>query len=350
MKKSVLILQNIIPHYRKALYNLLANDYNLTIIHSGASTVISSDKYKEIILPVRKYGPLNYQKGLLNEVYNGYDIVIAMCDLHWPLNFFGLFYRPQKNKYILWGAWLTNKYFIDTLKFFLAKRADANIFYCTRDKENFLKANVPEKKLFIANNTFDVGRRNESFLNKEKFRIVFVGTLETRKDNESLIYAFNNIKRQISSNVKLSIIGEGATKRKLETLVDDLKLSDRVIFEGKITDTNILLSYYAEAIVAVSYGQAGLSALQSLGFGVPFITKKDAISGGEITNIIDGYNGYLCDGTLSDLEKKLLELCDNIDKAREMGKNAFDYYSRYCTIENMAKGFKAAIDSEHKKT
>lgn len=345
MKKSVLILQNIIPHYRKALYNLLANDFNLTIVHSGSTTVTNSDKYKEIILIARNFGPFKYQKGLLKEIYNEYDVVIAMCDLHWPLNFIGLFKRPKKTKYIFWGSWLTDKFLQDQIKVHIAKRADANIFYCKQHKESFLKANVPEKKLFVANNTFDVGIRTKSYLYEKKSRILFVGTLDTRKENEILIHAFNNIKHKLNPNINLSIIGDGLNKENLLALVDHYKISDRVIFEGKITDPHILLSFYSESIVSVSYGQAGLSVLQSLGFGVPFITKKDAISGGEITNIIDGFNGYLCDGTLIDLEKKILYLCENLEWTREMGRNAFDYYSKNCTIENMAKGFKDAIYS-----
>ena len=33
--KKVVIIQNIIPHYRIALYNELSKYYNIIVIHSG---------------------------------------------------------------------------------------------------------------------------------------------------------------------------------------------------------------------------------------------------------------------------------------------------------------------------
>jgi glycosyltransferase involved in cell wall biosynthesis len=343
MTRKILIIQNTIPHYRKALYNLLSDYYNLTILHTGKVTVTNIDKYSEIVLPLRRVGVFNIQVGIIRELNKDYDVIIAMCDLHWPLNFYPLICRSKKKKYILWGSWLTNKKLIDSIKIFFAKKADANIFYCLKDKQSFLEANVPHKKLFVANNTFDVGTRRKSFLHENKFRILFVGTLDARKENEILIQAFNNIKSKINSTIILTIIGEGSTMRNLVNLVNHLELTDRVSFEGKIIDSQMLLTYYSESIVSVSYGQAGLSVLQSLGFGVPFITKSNAISGGEKTNIIHGYNGFFCDGSILDLEKKLLLLCNDLQNAKKMGENAFDYYSNNCTIQIMAKGFIEAI-------
>lgn len=343
MKKKVLIIQNIIPHYRKALYNLLSNEYSLTIAHSGASTVSMYDQYKEVVLQVKKIGSLNFQLGLLQEMNKEYDVIISMCDLHWPLNFYPLTRNSKKTKFILWGSWLTKKPLVDKLKIYFARKADANIFYCVKDKDSFLKANVAERKLFVANNTFDVGERSKSYLYEHKFRILFVGTLDERKENDILIKAFSNLINKLSTNINLTIIGDGRTKGDLVNLVEQFNLSERVSFEGKITDPKKLLKYYSESIVSVSYGQAGLSVLQSLGFGVPFITKINAISGGEKTNIIDGFNGFICDGSQVDLERTLLLLCNDLQRARNMGENAFVYYSNNCTIEIMANGFIEAI-------
>jgi glycosyltransferase involved in cell wall biosynthesis len=343
-RKKILIIQNIIPHYRKPLFNLLSLEYNLTIAHSGVATVSENDLYKEVIFFVKKMGFFNFQVGLLKELSKDYDVIISMCDFHWPLNFYPLIRLSKKTKFILWGSWLTNRPLIDWLKIHLARKADANIFYCLRDKGIFLKANVPEGKLFVANNTFDVGKRSKSYLHQLKFRILFVGTLDERKENDTLIQAFNNIKNKINPSINLTIIGEGKTKSDLLFLVKQLNLCNRIYFEGKITDSQRLLNFYEESIVSVSYGQAGLSVLQSLGFGVPFITKFNAISGGEKTNIIDGFNGFFCDGSQYDLENKLLLLCSDIQIARNMGKNAFDYYSNNCTIEIMANGFIEAIN------
>jgi glycosyltransferase involved in cell wall biosynthesis len=342
--KRVLIIQEFIPHYRRPLYNLLAQYYDLTILHSLDNICNEDVLYKKVFLKRIKIGPFKFQKNYFKQIFQGYDFIIVMSDFHWPLNILGVFFHPKNTKYIYWGSWFTNKYFIDKLKVFFAKRADANIFYCENDRLAFYNSKVDRKKLFLANNTVEVIPRFNSSLSFQKQRILFVGTLDKRKELDVLIKAFELIIPKIETNIMLTIIGDGDCKNNLIQLTDELKINERVEFKGQINNTDTLRLYYSGAIASVSYGQAGLSVLQSLAFGVPFITKYNSISGGEKTNIIDGYNGFLCDGTIKDLSIKLLTLCENIDIARSMGQNAFNYYSENCTIEIMAKGFRDAIN------
>ena len=77
---------------------------------------------------------------------------------------------------------------------------------------------------------------------------------------------------------------------------------------------------------------------------VPFITKNNAITGGEKINIQDGFNGYLCDDDVESLEEYIIVICNDINKARVLGKNTYYYYSKYCTDVNMVECFKYAIE------
>lgn len=158
-----------------------------------------------------------------------------------------------------------------------------------------------------------------------------------------MIEAFSNIQSKISNKIKLVIIGDGEEKEKLDRLISVHKLNNKIEMKGKITDTGTLLDYYRRAIVSVSFGQAGLSVLQSLGYGVPFITKSNAISGGEKSNIKDGLTGFLIDDDIIHLQDKLIFLINNIEESRKMGMKAYEYYSNHCTIENMVGGFNDAL-------
>ena len=344
MKKKVLIIQEHIPHYRKSLFNLLAIDYDLTIMHSSKVDFDEGCLYHKIFLEYIKIGPFKIQKQFFTHVFYGYDVIIAMSDFHWLLNILGVFFHPPKTKYIFWGFWFTDKYFIDKSKVFFANRADANIFYCEKDRQSFLIKRVDSKKLFLANNTVEVSKRINASLHFEKKRILFVGTLDKRKELNILIKAFKLIEPIIDKVIILTIIGDGICKNELMHLSQELNLTKRVEFKGQINNTDKLSLFYLDSFASVSYGQAGLSVLQSLAFGVPFITKVNAISGGEKTNIINNFNGFLCDGSVEDLSNKILALCQNVDLAKAMGRNAYNYYSENCTIENMAKGFKEAIN------
>ena len=168
-------------------------------------------------------------------------------------------------------------------------------------------------------------------------------------ENEKLIIAFSHIVNNINKDIKLVFIGNGQEKINLIELVSSLRLENRVLFKGKITDTDALKNYYKLAIASVSFGQAGLSVLQSLGYGVPFITKKNAVSGGEIFNIVDTHNGILCEDSIISLEDSLKEVCNNIEKSKLMGEKAYIYYNQYCTIQNMVQGFVNAIECKENK-
>jgi len=340
----IIIIQNKILHYRKAFYNLLSEKYDITVLHSGSPSISENDKYKEIIVSFINFKSLRFQKYVLkNTLSKEYKVIIAMADLHWINNILSLFIHHKESKFIFWGSWFTEKYLIDRIKVFLAKKADANIFYTQNAKNSFAAKGIKSQKLFTANNTFDVGDRIKSFEYPIKNKILFVGSFDKRKQIVVLIKSFKNILNSIDENINLVLIGDGDEKIEIEKLINNLNLKNRIILTGKINEPDRLREFYKEAIVSVSYGQAGLSVLQSLGFGVPFVTHADAISGGEKYNIIHNKNGFFCKSQL-ELEDYLVQLCTNIDKARSMGENAYKYYSNNCTIEIMAQGFIDAIE------
>ena len=84
--------------------------------------------------------------------------------------------------------------------------------------------------------------------------------------------------------------------------------------------------------------------LQSMAYGVPFVTKENAISGGEKHNIIDGVNGILCDDSPESLELAMLSLIQNKDYAHILGNEAYEYYHKFASIENMAENFIQAMN------
>jgi glycosyltransferase involved in cell wall biosynthesis len=68
-----------------------------------------------------------------------------------------------------------------------------------------------------------------------KHHILSVGTLKAQKDHASLIKAFATLPRSL--NAKLTILGEGALRYELETLVQQLGLQGRVSMPGFMVDT-----------------------------------------------------------------------------------------------------------------
>jgi glycosyltransferase involved in cell wall biosynthesis len=351
MKKKILIGYNYILHYRKPMFNLLSEKYDVTILHSGKSINNNTDKYKELIFPVKKHGPFYLQQGLIKEIQvNDYDYVILLFDVRWLNTIRSILKYRKKVKIILWGAWLTNSNLINKIRLYLSKKVYANVFYTHKSRLDFINLGLDETKTYVANNTFDVGERVKSFNNEVKDIILFVGSLDSRKENKVLISAFNNILDKIPESINLIFIGDGDEMINLTNQVNTFQIASRIKFVGRIEDSSELKGYYKRSIVSVSYGQSGLSVLQSLGYGVSFLTKENSISGGEKNNIKHKFNSIFCEDNITSLEYYLTELCLDIKYSRELGKNAFEYYTKYCTIENMSQGFIDSIERTSKTT
>ncbi|RZS99295.1 glycosyltransferase [Aquimarina brevivitae] len=346
MKKKILLCYNYILHYRKPLFNLLAEKYELVVLHSGNKTVEETDKYSELIFPSKEIGPFFIQKGILSEVKKqNYDYIILLFDLRWINTIISIYSHNKNAKLILWGAWLTNSKIANKARLYLSKKADANIFYTQKSRKDFVNMGLTDRKTYVANNTFDVSNTIKSFENKKKNKILFVGSLNQRKQNDILIKAFSNILSKIPDYINLIFIGDGSEKEKLKNIVVENNIEKRVFFAGRLEHVAELESFYREAIVSVSFGQSGLSVLQSLGYGVPFLTKINSISGGEKTNIKHEVNSIFCEDSIKSLEFYLIKLCTDIEYARNLGKNAFQYYSEFCTMKNMYQGFLDAIEN-----
>ena len=79
-----------------------------------------------------------------------------------------------------------------------------------------------------------------------------------------------------------------------------------------------------------------------MGYGVAFVTRKDAVTGGEITHIVNGETGVLYDKD-SDLIEMMVESINIPEKYISIGISAYDYYNANATPKHMANGVLNAI-------
>lgn len=344
--KKVLILQNKILHYRKPFYNKLAEKYDLTVLHSGEPSIESNEIYKELIVPVKTILKLKFQKGVISEVRKGnYYAVVAMMDIHWINNILASFIFPSKTKFIWWGIMISDNDFGNKVRALILKQGLPSIFYTKQGIKDMEKYGVKSDKSTFCNNTIEIENRIKSFKIKGKNSILFVGSLDQRKRLDIIISAFNIIKTKTNKEIHLDIIGSGIEEDNIKLLIKKLDLAKNVTIHGQINNTTVLGSFYENAICSVSFGQAGLAVLQSMAYGVPFVTKKGAISGGEITNISHQVNGFTCEDNVESLGEHMLLLCNNEDLSLKMGENAFKHYSNFCTFGNMTTKFSNCIES-----
>ena len=120
------------------------------------------------------------------------------------------------------------------------------------------------------------------------FALITVGRLEPEKRIEDIIAALISLKDQYPA-VGLFIVGEGRERSRLERMVRDARLTDRVIFLGARVDAPGLMASAQAYIQASAYEGYGRTLVEAALAGVPIITTDVGIVG----EVFRGYEEVL---------------------------------------------------------
>ena len=347
-KPKVLILQGVIASYRVPIFNIIAEQFDLTVAYYLKDGSKAECKFKKQNLKYNQIGPFVWIKSL-RKYCNQFDVVIFPNDLHIPC-FCLLPFGYNKYKAITWGIGLRASYtrlydttrkhtLLDKITQCIYSVSDASIFYMEKAKEFWRKTSLDLNKVFVAINTTAVIDIEQQPLLKNS--LLFVGTLYKEKGLYTLLSAYKEAAHRIQNIPVLNIVGDGDEAQELKQFVVDNKLAEKVFFHGAIFEESILSSFFQKALLCISPNQAGLSVAKSMGYGVPFVTYEKSITGGERYHISHGVNGLLYEKD-ADLVDIIVDVSTNSDKYIEMGAQAKSYYENNATPQHMAQG---AIDA-----
>ncbi len=350
--KKVLLIQNVISNYRVPVYNLIAKEFDLTVLYSSGS-VPNDATFPTVYLGTKKKGSFTLFDKSAHSLINAFDVVVFQYDpMHLSL-VFELIKSKIKNKpkFIPWGIGVPASYNVKydsptksaMLFYLLAKWADASVFYSDYPRNKYIKMGVDGNKLFVAHNTVEIYDMEDNIIKSERNNLLFVGSLYKQKGIGLLLEAYLQASNNNPNLLPLYIIGGGEEYDNISRWISDNKLNQKVHLEGAIYDEKKLASYFMSARACVSPNQAGLSVQKSMGYGVPFVTKEDAITGGEIFDVVDGDTGvlYRNDSQLVDI---ILDISNNPDKYSKMGIHGRKFYKDYRTVDLMAQGAINAIN------
>ncbi len=149
------------------------------------------------------------------------------------------------------GIWRTIFKFIYR---FMYGKQDLIVCQTERMKESLVKnlGYMPAKKIEVISNPVNIDYINYQLSNSQidkPFRTLIIGCgrLIPLKQFDFLIKAFSNLEK-IFPEVGLVIIGDGPERKNLESLVETLNLSQKVIFTGKISNP---IQWFAQADIGV---------------------------------------------------------------------------------------------------
>lgn len=348
MKPKLLILYNKLLHYRMPIFNILSQHYEVTVAYSYGCEPKCDMNFKRIKLTPYKVWKFTLHRENIFKLCNKFDVVLAYGETSY-LKYSFLALHPNRHfKLIYWNIGApasytrhygegSRLYFAYT--YFFQRRAEAHVSYAEEGRKLHIKHGFNPKMLFVANNTVEVPKIEK---NRKRNSIMFIGTLYPQKGIPILLDAYKSAYTKKHNVLPLNIVGDGIMSDEISVWIKEHHLEKKINMLGALYSAEEKATVFAQAYACISPNQAGLAVLESMGYGVPFITSKNAITGGEAFNI-DGKNGLRLE-SLESLSDTILDISSNPSKYEEMGSKAYDHYWSNRTPQGMANGLMDAID------
>lgn len=163
----------------------------------------------------------------------------------------------------------------------------------------------------------------ERYYSGEQLPYIFAPSrLESLKRQELLIRAMAHVRAPVAA----IIAGDGGIRPKLEALIDELGVRDRVRLLGYV-DFEEMLSWYANAL-AVFFGPIdedyGYVTLEAMLASKPVITCTD--SGGPLEFVLQEETGFIVEPSPAAIADQIEGLYARPSRARELGANGRNRY------------------------
>lgn len=143
---------------------------------------------------------------------------------------------------------------------------------------------------------------------------------------EDVVQIFYRVQKEIPA--KLLFAGDGPDRAKVERLARDLGICDKLIFTGKIRETEPILRMANVFLLPSETESFGLAALEAMAQGVPVVSSNT----GGIPEVNEhGFSGYLSNvGDVDSMAKQVLELFKDENKYQEFRANALKTAQKFC--------------------
>ncbi|MDD5521899.1 MAG: glycosyltransferase family 4 protein [Kiritimatiellae bacterium] len=212
-------------------------------------------------------------------------------------------------------------------------------------KYSLLARGIPEQKIMVINNAVSEYNclkpsgwlRDELKFQKNTIIISTIGSLIPRKRVDMAIRAFHKAITLQSKDACLVLVGEGPERFKLQRLVKDLGIIEKVFFLGLRNDVREILSESSILLHSSMAEACTYAVTESMAAGIPAVVTE---AGAAREQIVSGQTGYVVgkddlDGLVSCLSR-LIE--DGAGRTR-MGAAAKERWKSMYKVEVSAKKY-----------
>lgn len=201
-----------------------------------------------------------------------------------------------------------------------------------------------QKKLFIMHNPVDpVYICADDHTYRPVRKLVTLGRLHDQKNQEMMIQAFAEIADAVDPAVCLEIYGDGAQKEKLQNLICELHMEERIHLLP-FHKNPIEVYQKADAFILSSNFEGMPNALlEAMAVGLPCVSTDCRTGPKDI--IRDGENGFLVPmNAPSQMAEKMKFLIDHPEDAERMGRAARKDVLASYTIDVVARDLEADLE------
>lgn len=211
--------------------------------------------------------------------------------------------------------------------------------------ENYSKWLSENKRIKIVEIPNILERVPEENAKLDNNNIVSVGRLHPVKDFETLIKVFDIVQKEIK-DAKLTIVGGGDEYEKLNNLVENLNLEDKVKITGMVNKEEVEKNLLNSSLyVMTSLTECfPMVLLEASSVGLPLISFDVPV--GPKAIIKEGYNGYLIENrNIEKMANKIIEALRDRENLKTLGGNSKKESYNYLP-ENVMKKWYEIFDKE----
>lgn len=188
---------------------------------------------------------------------------------------------------------------------------------------------------------------NEKYsINSQDKVFLFVGRINKLKNIFFIVNSLKYLKDKADFKFKMLFVGTGQDEEQLKALIKENNLEDDIIMCGKVTDRELLASFYSRAdlfLFPSLYDASSIVQIEAASQKTPTLFIEGAATAATVTNNV---NGFIAEDDEEKYADKILEIMNNKDLYETVCKNAFrdiyknwddkveEVYSKYINIIN----------------
>ena len=161
-------------------------------------------------------------------------------------------------------------------------------------------------------------------IKSEEKVFLFVGRINSLKNIFFLAESLKILKKTSDLNYKMLFVGSGQDEEELKKWITKNNMEDRIILCGRVSDRELLASYYARAdlfLFPSLYDASSIVQIEAASQHTPTLFLKEAATTATVTNNV---NGFLEENDANKYAKRIEEIMNNQELYKKVCEKAFE--------------------------